>query len=280
MSSQTYHLADRGQSLGTLDSQAVLVGLATGRLSPDTLSWQEGEAGWVTLRHRPEFASGVSAVASLEPPPPALPWEAQVTRWNSRPQFATLSATLKAVLFRPQATFTAAVSSDSLRAPIQWLLWASVVAVLVGFPLWSVLLSLRPALLGKFGMPETAAPAIFNLTYFFRALALYPLAAFVGTFVIAFSVHGLLRLFGGGQAGWRRTFRTLAYVLGAMCLVLALPVTACAVPVWGFILALLALGFAHQEPAWRGFLAVGLVATVGCCSGLIASAWSVSRLFR
>ena len=279
MSSQSYHLADRGQSLGTLDYQAVLVGLATGRLSPDTLSWQEGEAGWVALRQRPEFASGVSAVASLEPPPPALPWEAQVTRWNSRPQFAALWATLKAVLFRPQATFTAAVSSDSLRAPIQWLLWASVVAVLVGFPLWSVLLSLRPALLGKFGMPETAAPAIFNLTYFFRALALYPLAAFVGTFVTAFSVHGLLRLFGGGRAGWRRTFRTLAYVFGAMCLVLALPVTACAVPVWGFILALLALGFAHQEPAWRGFLAVGLVAAVGCCSGLIASFWSVARNF-
>jgi hypothetical protein len=39
------------------------------------------------------------------------------------------------------------------------------------------------------------------------------------------------------------------------------------------------LGFAHQEPAWRGFLAVGLVATVGCCSGLIASFWSVSRNF-
>lgn len=279
MSSPPYHLADRGQSVGVLDYQAVLVGLATGRLSPDTLSWQAGEAGWVALRQRPEFASGVSAVASLEPPAPALPWEAQVTHWSSRPQWTTLWATLKAVLFRPQATFIAAVSSDSLRAPIQWLLWASVGAVLVGFPLWSVLLSLRPALLGKIGMSETAAPAIFNLTYFFRALALYPLAAFVGTFVIAFSIHGLLRLFGGGRLGWRRTFRTLAYVFGAMCLVLALPVTACAVPVWGFILAILALGFAHQEPAWRGFLAFGLVASVGCCSGLIATFWSFSRNF-
>jgi len=279
MNPQPYHLADRGQSLGTLDYQAVLAGLATGRLSPDVLSWQEGDAHWVPLRQRPEFASGLSAVASLAPPPPALAWEAQVTAWSIRPKFATLWGTLRAVLFRPQATFTAAVSSDGMRAPIQWLLWASLAAVLVGFPLWSVLISLRPLLLGKVGMKETAAPAIFNLTYFIRALAVYPLAAFVGTFVTTFTVHGLLRLFGGGRAGWRRTFRTLAYVFGALCFVLALPVTACAVPVWGFILAFMALGHAHQEPAWRGFLAVGIMGVVGCCSGLIYSAWSFSRNF-
>jgi hypothetical protein len=279
MSSLPYHLADRGQSLGMLGHEAVLAGLATGRLSPDTLSWQEGEVGWVALRQRPEFASGVSAVASLAAPPPAMPWEAQITGWSVRPKFTTFGATLKAVLFQPQATFTAAVSSDGLRAPLLWLLWASVVAVLVGFPLWSLLLTLRPVLLGKIGMPETAAPAIFNLTYFFRALLVYPLAAMVGTFVTTFIVHGLLRLFGGGRLGWRRTFRALAYVLGAMCFVLALPVSACAVPVWGFILAILALGFAHQEPAWRGFLAFGLVASVGSCSALIASVWSFARNF-
>jgi len=279
MSTPPYHLADRGQSLGVLDYQAVLAGLATGRLSPDVLAWQEGDAAWVALRLRPEFASGLSAVASLEPPPPALPWEAQVTRWSARPKFATLWGTLKAVLFRPQATFTAEVSTDGLRAPLQWLLWASVIAVLIGFPLWSLLLTLRPMLLGKIGLPEAAAPAIFNLTYFFRALAVYPLAALVGTFVTTFIVHGLLRLFGGGRGGWPRTFRSLAYVGGAMCFVLALPVTACAVPLWGFILAFLALGFAHQEPAWRGFLAVGIMAAVGCCAGLIVSVWSFARPF-
>ncbi len=279
MSPLPYHLAARGQSLGVLDYEAVLAGLATGRLSPDALAWQEGDAAWVALRLRPEFASGLSAVASLEPPPPAMPWEAQVTRWRTRPKFATLWATLKAVLFRPQATFTAEVSADGLRAPLQWLLWASIIAVLVGFPLWSLLLTLRPVLLGKIGFPETAAPAIFNLTYFFRALVVYPLAAVVGAFVTTFIVHGLLRLFGGGRGGWRRTFRTLAYASGAMCFVLAIPATACAVPLWGFLLAFLALGFAHQEPAWRGFLAVGIMVAVGGCTGLIFAVWSFARPF-
>ena len=279
MNPQPYHLADRGQSLGTLDSPSVLAGLATGRLSPDILSWQEGDAAWVPLRQRPEFASALSAVASLAPPPPAVPWEAQVTGWGVRPQFATLWASFKAVLFRPQATFSAEPASAGLRAPLQWLLWASVVAVLVGFPLWSLVVSLRPAFLSKFGMKETAAPAIFNLTYFFRALAVYPLAALVGTFVSTFIVQGLLRLFGGGAAGWRRTFRTLAYVVGAMCFVLAVPVVACAAPIWGFILAFTALGFAHREPAWRGFLALAMVSGVGCCVGVVSSIWSVYRNF-
>ena len=280
MNPQPYHLADRGQSLGTLDYQAVLAGLATGRLSPDVLSWQEGDAHWVPLRQRPEFASGLSALASLAPPPPALPWEAQVTAWSIRPKFATLWGTLRAVLFRPQATFTAAPATSALRAPMQWLLWASVCAVLLGFPLWSLVVSLRPVLLGKFGMKETAAPAIFNLTYFFRALAVYPLAAFVATFVTTFVLHGLLRLFGGGAGGWRQTFRTLAYVVGAMCFIMALPVVSCSVPIWGFILIFTALGFTHREPAWRGFLALALVSGIGCCGGLITSAWSYFRNFQ
>jgi hypothetical protein len=128
-------------------------------------------------------------------------------------------------------------------------------------------------------MKEAASPALFNLTYFFRALAVYPLAALAGTFVGTFVVHGLLRLFGGGAAGWRQTFRTLAYVVGAMCVLLALPLVACVVPIWGFILAFTALGFTHREPAWRGFLALGLMLGVGCCAGAIGSLWSYARNF-
>jgi len=278
MTTQPYHLADRGQSLGTWEYSAVLAGLATGRLSPEVLSWREGEPGWLPLRQRPECASGVSAGVSLQAPPPVMPWEAAVGSWTTWPRPGDFWRTAKAVLFSPEATFTAK-SADGWQGPLRWLLWSSVAAIVVGFPLWSLLLSLRPLLLAPFGVQESGAAAIFNLTYFLRALVVYPTAVVCMTIATTAIVHGLLRLFGGGLAGWRRTFRTLAYVVGALCFVAAVPVVACAVPLWGFILAFLALGHAHREPAWRGFFALGLVFGCGSCAGLLGAAWSFSRNF-
>ena len=278
MSDQPYHLADRGQSLGTYASTEVLAGLATGRISPEVLSWREGEAGWITLRARPEFASGVSAGSSLQPPPPVMPWEAEVSGWNVRPRVGALARTTKAVLFRPQATFSAP-GADGLRAPLQWLVWSSVVAIIIGFPLWSILLSLRPALFSFFKVKEAASPAVFNLTYYGRAVVLYPIVIVAATFALAFVMQGLLRLFGGGAGGWRRSFRALAYVAGAFCFVFVFPLSACVAPLWAFIASILALGYAHREPAWRGFIALLLLSVVGCCGGSIAAFWSFSRNF-
>jgi hypothetical protein len=273
-----YHLADRGQGLGVRAASEILAGLATGRLSPDVLSWREGEAAWIPLRARPEFASGLSAGASLVAPPPVLPWEAALTRWAAWPRLGDFGRTARAVLFRPAATFSAA-GDDGLRAPLQWLVWSSLAAILVGFPLWSLLVSFRPAFLAAFGMKEAAAPAIFNLTYFLRALAVYPAALLVVAFVGAFVLQGLLRMTGGGAGGWRRTFRAIAYVLGALCFIAAVPVVACAAPLWGLCLLGLALGYAHREPAWRGFIALVLIGGGGCCGGLAAALWSYSHNF-
>jgi hypothetical protein len=278
MSDQPYHLADRGQSLGTFASPEVLAGLATGRLSPEVLSWREGEPGWIALRARPEFASGISAGSSLQAPPPAMPWEAEVGSWSAIPRPAQYWRTAKAVLFRPAATFSGEASGD-LRAPLQWLVWSSVAAILIGFPLWSILLSLRPALFAFFKVKEAASPAVFNLTYYGRAAVLYPAVVIAATFALAFLMHGLVRLFGGGAGGWRRSFRALAYVAGSFCFVFALPLTACATPIWAFIASFQAVGYAHREPAWRGFIALALLSGVGCCGGAIASLWSYSRNF-
>ena len=278
MSDQPYHLADRGQSLGTMDLPGLLAGLATGRLSPDVLSWREGEPGWIPLRARAECASGISAGSSLQAPPPVMPWEAEIGAWSVVPRPAQYWRTAKAVLFRTEVTLSGVASTD-LRATLQWLGWSSVAAILIGFPLWSVLLSFRPALFAFLKAQEAASPAVFNLTYFGRALVVYPLAALLGTFGVALLVHGLMRLFGGGRGGWRSTFRALAYVVGAFCFVLAVPLFGCIVPFWAFVLFGLSLGYAHREPAWRAFISLGLVLGVGSCAGLIAAAWSFSRNF-
>ena len=140
-------------------------------------------------------------------------------------------------------------------------------------------MSLRPAFLSLFGMKESAAPAIFNLTYFARAIVVYPLMLLALTAVATLLVHGLLRLTGGGKAGWQRTARTLAYVAGALCLVAAIPPVALAVPLWGFILAILALGYAHRDEAWRGFLAMFTLSCLGCCGGLITTVLRVKSNF-
>lgn len=278
MTPTPYHLADRGQSLGVRSEPEILVGLATGRLSSDVLSWQEGEVAWVPLRVRPEFASGLSAVASLTVES-VLPWEQHAPTWQPRPRLEFIWPTIKAVLFRPRQTFTEAPASTSLRAPLQWMLWASLSGIVLGFPLWSLTLSLRPAVLSLFDMNEAAAPAIFNLTYFGRALLVYPIALFVLTVVATLLAHGLLRLMGGGKEGWQRTFRTLAYVAGALCFAAAIPPVAFTVPLWGLVLGALSLGYAHRDEAWRGFLALLALSCVGCCGGLIVAVLKVKANF-
>ena len=75
MSATPYHLAERGVSVGVLSGSEVEAGLATGRLSATTLSWREGEPGWIALAVRPEFSAAIVAQAAV----PVLPGDTAET---------------------------------------------------------------------------------------------------------------------------------------------------------------------------------------------------------
>ncbi|MEY4086613.1 MAG: hypothetical protein RLZZ405_801 [Verrucomicrobiota bacterium] len=293
MSAEPYHLAERGTSLGVFRPAEVEAGLATGRFAGTVLSWREGEAGWVPLASRPEFGAARSAFVTLQPV--TSPAFEVGPRWVSPGFFRRWALTWFGVLFRPTATFRPFQEGGRIGRAWLWLLLAATLAVPALFFLGQAPLVFFLRSIGRTVELPTAG---LNLTYLGRALFLLPLWATGLGAGLTLALHLSLRVFGGGVAGWRATFRVVAYLGGAgllagvglfLGLSPLLPRTSAAGGFLSLAACVGALGFggllvralalAHGDAGWKPALAMLAVLVLGCCAGGLCIAAALAPFF-
>jgi hypothetical protein len=277
MSASPYHLAERGVSVGVLSGSEVEAGLATGRLSLATLSWREGEPGWIALAVRPEFTAAIGAFQTLVPPP-ALAFDAVPL---FRLDWTMWARTMRAVWVSPRAAFRATAASGSLRRAFWWVI---VVATLAA-PLVYLQLVLMGAAL-PFGRRsilsgiQVAAPAGLDLSRFAAFFFPFPLAMVVLTMAGACLLHALLVLLGGGKAGFRVSARVVAYVTGAMLMLAIVPCGWAIAPFAMLAYLSVSLREAHRDAAWRPLFALTIAGFCSVCVALAFMALAVWPFFR
>jgi hypothetical protein len=267
MSATPYHLAERGVSVGVLSAAEVEAGLATGRLSASTLSWREGEPGWVALAARPEFNVAIWAFRSLVPPPALAFDDAPLLRLD----WTAWARTMRAIWGSPRAAFRPTPVSAGLGRALWWLLvCATLAAPFVYFQLVLTGASLPFGRRSVLSGIQVAVPTGLDLSHFAAFFFPFPLAMVALVLGGACLLHAVLVLLGGGQAGLRVTARVVAYISGAM---LALAVVPCGWAITPFVmLAYLSVSLreAHRDAAWKPLLAL---AVAGFGAGCVATAF-------
>ncbi len=277
MSAAPYHLAERGVGVGVLSAAEVEAGLATGRLSAATLSWREGEAAWMPLGARPEFAPAVGAFRTLVPPP-ALAFDASSKPW---PGWAAWAQTMRAIWGAPRRVFGSPAGTAGLGRSVAWLvICAFLVApflyvqlaytggVALEIHLWSV--SDNPVV----------PPARLDLGRFAAFLVGFPLVMPAAAFGGACLMQAVLVMFGGGKAGLRVTFRLVAYVVGAMLMPAIVPCGWMLSPLLTVAYLSVALPTAHRESAWRPILALAVAGFGAGCVAVAFMGLAISPFFR
>ena len=267
MSATPYHLAERGVSVGVLSAAEVEAGLATGRLSAATLSWREGEPGWVALAARPEFTSAIGAFRALVPPPALAFDDAPLLRLD----WTAWARTMRAIWGSPRQAFRTPDPSAGLRRAFWWVIVCATLAA--PFVYFQLLLTGAALPFGRRSVLsgiQVAAPTGLDLSHFAAFFFPFPLAVGLLTLGGACLLHALLVLLGGGKAGLRVTARVAAYVSGGM---LTLAVVPCGWVFAPFVMLgylSVALRAAHRDAAWKPLLAL---AVAGFCAGCVAAAF-------
>jgi hypothetical protein len=267
MSATPYHLAERGVSVGVLSGSEVEAGLATGRLSATTLSWREGEPGWIALAVRPEFSAAIGAFRSLVPPP-ALAFEVTPLL---RLDWAAWARTMRTIWSSPRVAFHPPPASVGLGRPLWWVI---VCATLAAPFVYSQLVLTGAAL--PFGRRsvlsgiQVAVPNGLDLSHFAAFFFPFPLAMVALVLGGACLLHALLVLLGGGKAGLRVTARVVAYISGAMLMLAVVPCGWALVPFVMLAYLSVSLREAHRDAAWKPLLAL---AVAGFCAACVAAAF-------
>ncbi len=273
MSAAPYHLAERGASVGVLSATEVEAGLATGRLSATTLSWREGEPGWVALAARPEFAAAVSAFRSLVPPAALAFDDAPLLRLD----WAAWARTMRTIWRSPRSAFRPSSSSAGLGRALWW----AIVCATLAAPFLYVQLAYAGGATSELitarilPAAPVSAPTGLDLGRFAAFFAVFPPAMVALISAAACFLHAVLVLLGGGKAGLRVTARVAAYVVGAMLMLVVVPWGWTLVPLGTLAYLTAALREAHRDAALKTLAAL---AVTGFCAGCVAAAgmaWAV-----
>jgi len=277
MSADPYHLAERGVGVGVLSAQEVEAGLATGRLSAATLSWREGEAAWMPLGARPEFAPAVGAFRTLVPPP-ALAFDASSKPW---PGWVAWAQTMRAIWRAPLSVFRPTTETAGLGQSVAWL----VISAFLVAPFLYVQLAYTGGVASEIHLWSASdnpvvPPARLDLGRFAAFLVGFPLFMPAAAFGGSCLMHAVLVMFGGGKAGLRVTFRLVAYVGGAMLMPAIVPCGWMLSPLLTLAYLSVALPTAHRESAWRSFLALAVAAFGAGCVAVAFMGLAIWPFFR
>jgi hypothetical protein len=275
MSADPYHLAERGVGVGVLSATEVEAGLATGRLSAATLSWREGEAAWVLLGARPEFAPAIGAFRALVPPP-TLAFEASPLL---RLDWTTWAQTLRTVWGSPRVAFRGPSHAGGPVRAFWWVLFCATISapfLYVQLTLMGAATSSTPLLTGVKGV----APVGLDLGHFAAFFFPFPLAMVALVFGGACLLHAVLVLVGGGKAGFRVSVRVVSYVAGAMLMLAVAPCGWAIAPFLASGYLSVAMREAHRDPAWKPLLALAVAGFCAACAVLAFLAMAVWPFFR
>ncbi len=277
MSADPYHLAERWVGVGVLSAQEVEAGLATGSLSASTLSWREGEAAWVPLGARPEFAPAVGAFRTLVPPP-ALAFDVSPKPW---PGWVAWAQTMRSIWRAPRSAFRSTTEAAGLGRSVAWLV---ISAFLVGPFLYAQLAYAggvaSEIILWSASDNPVVPPSGLDLGRFAAFLAGFPLVMPIAAFGGACLIHAMLAVFGGGKAGLSVTFRVVAYVFGAMLIPAIIPCGWMLSPLLTLAYLSAALPAAHNECAWKSILALAMAGFGAGCVAVAFMALAVWPFFR
>ena len=267
MSATPYHLAERGVSVGVLSGSEVEAGLATGRLSATTLSWREGEPGWIALAVRPEFSAAIGAFRSLVPPPALAFEDTPLLRLD----WAAWARTMRTIWSSPRVAFHPPPASVGLGRPLWWVIvCATLAAPFVYFQLVFTGAALPFGRRSVLSGIQVAVPTGLDLSHFAAFFFPFPLAMVALVLGGACLLHALLVLLGGGKAGLRVTARVVAYISGAMLMLAVVPCGWVLVPFLTLGYLSVSLRAAHRDGAWKPLLAL---AVAGFCAACVAAAF-------
>jgi len=260
MSNPRLHLARDGRSLGQREAASVAASLVAGELLPTDLSWRDGEAAWVPLGQRPEFAGATAFRVAAEP---------ALERWRTVGLVPATALTLRETLLAPTSTFASLPAGGSIWPAFLLHLLLACLANALGL-LWAEWF-IRPIWEHSLGLLLPLLP--WGQVYrFFGWLALAtPLLVMVGSWIGPTLLHLALRLLGGGRQGWSVTFRVANYIGAAANLILAVPILGALALPWGGYCLLAGLSAAHRDAGWKPVLALALTLMSACCLALGAA---------
>ncbi len=211
------------------------------------------------------------------PPPPAGPlrdgpaWE----RRGSALDLGALFTTVKDVLIDAPRTFATMNRDNGLGGPLVYLLILGTISGWVGM-VWGFLLEQAMGSIGsgmggmdlsQFGVQQNQAVAAFMASTLFKliyAVAL-PAIILVVFFIEAGIFHLMLLIVGGARQSFETTARVVAYTSGATAIFQMVPFCGGLIGlVWGIIILILGLAYAHETSTGRAVAAV-LLPLVLCC---------------
>lgn len=285
------HVARNNSVLGQFTEEEIRAGLANGTYLGSDLAWKAGKKDWAPLCSWPEFgkqnadrtASGGGEM--LPQPPPCESGDAPAMPTWERPEAGGIAlryfASVKEILFRPTATFSAMPAQGGLLRPMSfYMLTQFPTAILMGAAAWAlsgthVAAEKNPGMEAFGGLDGGALASAYLL--FLGLLA--PVLVFVWSAI----QHAILKLWGVANEDYEATLRVIAYIWGATGL-LSLPFSLLSmlpvvgqffgtitlpIGVYGMVIQIIALMKVHKADGAKVTGAVLSPILLCCCGGAI-----------
>jgi hypothetical protein len=256
-----------------------LAGLAP--LPPDLLADLSKRAG------TSPFASGGYVRPARRPRPLISDSGRRGLDWERYPSLEAFYDTALEVISAPAEAFAKMRRAGGIGNPLGYLTVASVLGQLLllieAFLLLGGFLLLAQGGIINVGRPITPQWDYFFLLFGGAALLLIPsalMAACIGGFISAVFFHITLMICGAANAGFEATYRVVAFGIGSVYILIAIPIVG---PLFATIIQPLVLiygfMFAHETDGWRAliavilppFLAIGFVAVLFVVLGSTAA---------
>jgi hypothetical protein len=217
---------------------------------------------------------GALPAAAATTPRSGLPWDERQTKGL----FNAFIETLRMVLIRPVAAFTAMKREGGLGEP---LLYAVIGGTLGG--VFGVTYNFALRSFGPFGDRQGALAHLFGGLGWIFLLVLTPLFVVIGMFVASAILHVCLMIVGGAKQSFETTFRVVCFAEGSASPLLIIPFCGGLITgIWKVVLYCIGLARAHETDNGRAVIAV-LLPLIVCCGGFLLlmfgglAAWSAAH---
>ena len=224
--------------------------------------------------------------ASAPPPlPPAAPafqsrTESLAIPWEERTGslLGDLGATIKMVLFKPDAFFTSMPVAGGYKAPLTFAMICGAIGIIF-MVAWQLILAVVGIGMGG-NMPQL--PMTWILGAIVGTIVLSPLLVLIGLFIGAAIIHILLAIVRGANNGFEATFRVLAYTSATTIFNIVPFLGGLVSAAWSLILYIMGLSRAHQTGAGRVVVGVivlpfVLVALLGIVAAVLIPMFLMAR---
>ncbi|HPR64690.1 MAG TPA: YIP1 family protein [Thermoanaerobaculia bacterium] len=186
-----------------------------------------------------------------------LPWE----EYKESCSIKILAQTIVEILKNPSGSLGSLKNDGRWKKPTYF----AMVVVFTGLlfsSAWSVLIIMGM----KFPEPEppgvSVSPVSLFSTFFGVLLVLIPLLVTISTIMYSSVLHGFLRLYGEGKAGFNVTYKVICYS-SASCIAGIIPLLGWIIPaIWGFGLVMVGTLKAHSLKPWKGIVATFIASVI------------------